>query len=423
MSNALVLGAGPVAALTCRLLKESGFSATVLARPDSVQAHRMASETGTDIVVPASRPDLLGLAGKIQARVVFSPESLPESYSFVFIAVPFPVAAEILQSVLQAQKISDKATVVLLSSGLGVAAELTSLVDTHPDRHLYVVSFSHFFAAAKRQKESFILRALKKRIHLGGPAAARAALQPYLGALRNHGVSISEHDQALQAESRNLNLYVHSALGLTKYSLEATFSRISHPRYLYKLYPEGPLSPRTAWSYAGLVRDLATLFTTLGLPEWNFLEFLQAEGYPVPEVYLRAIDVARFPRYGRRRQSELLYARYTGLLVDPYSLPDKEGRYFDFSAVAISPIRNGVLPRMPGEELYNLWVAQGLAQTLGVRVPSLRRLLRNFQDVADTADAASRLVAVKAWKRARRRGLRIGRNLALSVPPRAEVRE
>lgn len=406
-----MLGAGPVAALTGRLLELSGFSVTVLARPCSHQARLFATESGALVVSHDSRPDLQPFSGAMKAEVAFSPESLPQSYRLIFVAVPFHVAKKTLHAVLKAGKVAQESVVVVLSSGLGVSAELASLSKAFPDQRFSVVGFSHFYAAAKFQQEKFVVRAVKKRIHLGGPSAARELLGPYLNTLKTYGVQVKEHDHVLDAECRNLNLYVHSALGMSRHSLEATFSLASHPRYLYKLYPEGPLSPQTMRGYTGLLDELHGLFAYLGRANWNFLEYLQVEGYPVPEVYLKARDVARFPQYSLRRQSELLYARYTGLLVDPYSVPDQDGRYFDFSAVRIASIQDNALPRMPGEELYNLWVARGISRALNLRLPWIGRLLRNFRDVAAGADTNSRLVAVKAWREARRRGLEIGREI------------
>lgn len=48
--------------------------------------------------------------------------------------------------------------------------------------------------------------------------------------------------------------------------------------------------------------------------------------------------IEHFSQLGPSEQQYALFTRYTGLLVDPYSEPDAQGRYYDFSAVRVERV-------------------------------------------------------------------------------------
>ena len=48
---------------------------------------------------------------------------------------------------------------------------------------------------------------------------------------------------------------------------------------------------------------------------------------------MREVDIENFENLPAIHQEYLLYVRYTAILIDPFSNPDDQGAYFDFSAV------------------------------------------------------------------------------------------
>jgi staphylopine/pseudopaline/yersinopine synthase len=76
--------------------------------------------------------------------------------------------------------------------------------------------------------------------------------------------------------------------------------------------------------------------------------------------------------------------RYASLLVDPFSEPDENGRYFDFSAIPIRPILldsagQWDVPRMPKEDYYRTKIIQGVARHLGSPCPTIDTLLTGYK--------------------------------------------
>ncbi|MEJ7443121.1 opine metallophore biosynthesis dehydrogenase, partial [Staphylococcus warneri] len=68
-------------------------------------------------------------------------------------------------------------------------------------------------------------------------------------------------------------------------------------------------------------------------PSVNLLKFMVKENYPVRPETLNEADISQFESLPSVKQEYLLYVRYSAILIDPFSQPDQEGRYFDFSAV------------------------------------------------------------------------------------------
>lgn len=90
------------------------------------------------------------------------------------------------------------------------------------------------------------------------------------------------------------------------------------------------------------------------------------------------------------RWEYLLYIRYASLLIDPFSEPDREGRYFDFSAVPIRPIfvnREGEwdVPRMPKEDYYRIKIIKGIARALGTKCPTIDKFIAIYEQRLEEA--------------------------------------
>ncbi|MDR0723143.1 MAG: opine metallophore biosynthesis dehydrogenase [Treponema sp.] len=79
-----------------------------------------------------------------------------------------------------------------------------------------------------------------------------------------------------------------------------------------------------------------------------------------------------------------VYIRYTSLLIDPFSIPDKNGRYFDFSAIPIQKVYHDQegywhVPRIPKEEYYRLKLLQGIAYKAYIPTPTIDKFIENYE--------------------------------------------
>ena len=108
-----------------------------------------------------------------------------------------------------------------------------------------------------------------------------------------------------------------------------------------------------------LSEDYKRLLNHLGVEEINLLRFLNDDSYPVPSRMVSRRWIDHFPQLAPAEQRYALFTRYTALLVDPYSEPDAQGRYYDFSAVRVTRVFQNAqglwcLPRVPLEDVRKL---------------------------------------------------------------------
>ena len=139
------------------------------------------------------------------------------------------------------------------------------------------------------------------------------------------------------------------------------------------------------------------------------------DSYPVRPESISPADMAAFEELSTTHQEYLVYVRYASLLIDPFSEPDRDGRYFDFSAIPIRPMfRNAAgewdLPRMPKEDYYRTKVIQGVARHLGVPA---RRSTHSWRRTSRSSRRRAEHRRVRHVGGFHRHGLRLGRGHGL----------
>jgi hypothetical protein len=128
-----------------------------------------------------------------------------------------------------------------------------------------------------------------------------------------------------------------------------------------------------------------SILDQLGMAGINLLKFMTDDNYPVRIESLSRQDIDRFDQLQTIHQEYLLYIRYASLLIDPFSEPDPDGKYFDFSAVPIRSLfinQEGCLdiPRMPKEDYYRIKIIQGIARFLKVDCPTIDRFIQTYEN-------------------------------------------
>ncbi|BEO85203.1 opine metallophore biosynthesis dehydrogenase [Serratia marcescens] len=396
MNNAfptLILGAGPAAIQLAADIKAAGNARIGLYNRPSEKGRRLkqhlahtpslwltgagkAQRTQDDAQVTIDRYcDDLALVGGDWRRLI--------------LAVPADQYHDVLQQVPWAA-LPQLRSLILLSPSIGSGLMAQSLLQEAGQSHVEVISLSSYYADTKYQNAEQPYRAytkaFKQRIYLAGAGARSdcAELDWLCSLLARHGIDAQRCDSLLAAERFSITNYVHPPLALAETTLQAIFQPQAPIQYLYKTHPEGPICPEAIADMLALSQDYQQLLNRLGIEAINLLRFLNDDNYPVPPRMVSRRWIDQFPQLTPTEQCYALFTRYTALLVDPYSEPDAQGRYYDFSAVRVARVFQDAqgrwrLPRVPQEDVRKLRVLVLLAQRLDVEMPAAQRLLARFQ--------------------------------------------
>lgn len=396
MNNAfptLILGAGPAAIQLAADIKAAGNARIGLYNRPSEKGRRLkqhlahtpslwltgagkAQRTQDDAQVTIDRYcDDLALVGGDWRRLILAVPA--DQYHDVLRQVPWAALPQLR-------------SLILLSPSIGSGLMAQSLLQEAGQSHVEVISLSSYYADTKYQNAEQPYRAytkaFKQRIYLAGAGARSdcAELDWLCSLLARHGIDAQRCNSLLAAERFSITNYVHPPLALAETTLQAIFQPQAPIQYLYKTHPEGPICPEAIADMLALSQDYQQLLNRLGIEAINLLRFLNDDNYPVPPRMVSRRWIDQFPQLAPTEQCYALFTRYTALLVDPYSEPDAQGRYYDFSAVRVARVFQDVqgrwrLPRVPQEDVRKLRVLVLLAQRLDVEMPAAQRLLARFQ--------------------------------------------
>ncbi len=396
MNNAfptLILGAGPAAIQLAADIKAAANVRIGLYNRPSEKGRRLKQHL-------AHTPSLwLTGAGKAQRTQDDAQVTIDRYYDDLtlvggdwhrlILAVPADQYHDVLRQVPWAA-LPQLRSLILLSPSIGSGLMAQSLLQDAGQSHVEVISLSSYYADTKYQNADQPYRAytkaFKQRIYLAGAGARSdcAELDWLCSLLARHGIDAQRGDSLLAAERFSITNYVHPPLALADTTLQAIFQPQGPIQYLYKTHPEGPICPEAIADMLALSQDYQQLLNRLGIEAINLLRFLNDDNYPVPPRMVSRRWIDQFPQLAPTEQCYALFTRYTALLVDPYSEPDAQGRYYDFSAVRVARVFQDAqgrwrLPRVPQEDVRKLRVLVLLAQRLDVEMPAAQRLLARFQ--------------------------------------------
>ncbi|ASW56911.1 opine metallophore biosynthesis dehydrogenase [Plantactinospora sp. KBS50] len=251
-----------------------------------------------------------------------------------------------------------------------------------------VISFSSYLGDTRWHTGAPSSRALtagvKRRLYVGSSSPGSTKVELLRELHERSGITLAAMASPMDAETRNISLYVHPALFMNDVSLAAVFGDPEPVRYVYKLFPEGPITPTLVNEMVCQWKELTGIVNAMGHSGVNLLQFMLDDSYPVRPESISRQDIERFEKLPAIHQEYLVYVRYASLLVDPFSEPDQAGRYFDFSAI---PIRHTFVdgagrwevPRMPKEDYYRTKIIQGVARHLGSPCPTVDRLIARYE--------------------------------------------
>lgn len=388
--NTLVIGAGPAGihavidwsrrSAIIGLLNREGSHADKVAQELDEQGYRIS----VDIEVPRASH----LSGEAQlSRFYNGYADIEDIWNTIVLCTPGDSYLEVIRE-LKLEGMRQVQTIILISPGIGsnllvqnALPELASSIE--------LISFSTYYASSRFSSNQAavlktVVNGLKRKVSISSNHTNSSVLPLIQSFLESHHISCEIVPNPLEAESRSITTYVHPPFFINEFSLNEVFGQHSSRKFLYKLYPEGPISQHTIRSMVLLWKEISNLLRLMGVRPLNLLEFLNDDNYPVHEETLSREDLETFPVVDEVKQQYLLYIRYSSILIDPFSEPDERGRYADFSAIAYQQVskKNGfwTIPRIPYEDYKRLKLLHAVALRLGCPMPHALTLIGAFEN-------------------------------------------
>ncbi|NQX57989.1 opine metallophore biosynthesis dehydrogenase [Paenibacillus qinlingensis] len=277
--------------------------------------------------------------------------------------------------------------IILVSPTLGSNSLVSNYMNRF-DKEVEIVSFSTYLGDTRwipdRAHNHVLTTAVKKKIFVGSTQLHSTNIGVLSHLYEQLGIALEVMNTPIEAETRNISLYVHPALFMNEFALDAIFRDSSTLKYVYKIYPEGPITQYLIRDMLAQWKEIMNMLDNIHIKRLNLLQFMTDDNYPVKLESLSRHDIDNFSQVETIHQEYLLYIRYTSLLIDPFSEPDIAGKYFDFSAVPFQKIfinSEGYLdiPRMPKEDYYRTKIIQGICKYLGLECPTLDKFLHTYE--------------------------------------------
>jgi hypothetical protein len=394
-SNTLIVGAGP-AAINIAVNLSKGWSDTLglVNRPGTHTNLLKEGFKKHGQVLKARYQSLSSrhLSGEATLDCFYGDfQEIEDRWETLIICTPSDSYINVIKS-LSLEKLKRAKTLILISPGIGSNFLIESCFKEEM-KGIDVISLSAYYAATKYETGevdslTVLTKALKKRIYLASSKEQSVGLKPVSEFIKSLGVQCEIVSSPIEAESRNITTYVHPPLFMNPFALEQILRKEQSLKSMYKIYPEGPITQHSIRAMVRLWKEISAVLEYFGAKEINLLQFLNDDNYPVHEETLSRADIEQFQTFSEEKQEYLLYIRYSAILIDPFSSPDKNGRYFEFSAVPFKPAAvdssgKWVIPRIPLEDYQKLKLIYGLARAVDINMPQALSLLQTFEKEVD----------------------------------------
>ncbi|MGE6514669.1 opine metallophore biosynthesis dehydrogenase [Lysinibacillus sphaericus] len=261
-----------------------------------------------------------------------------------------------------------------------------------------VISFSTYYGDTRWLGEipsnEVLTTGVKKTVYIGSTYSKSDRLEKLSELFHHLGIHLKKLASPLEAETRNISLYVHPPLFMNDFSLKAIFDGNNITKYVYKLYPEGPITYTMIRHLLNYWKEMMVIVKHFNIQPLNLLKFMVDDNYTLQPASIARQEIENFTKLESIHQEYLLYIRYASLLIDPFSMPNQEGRYFDFSAVPLRRIfknHDGEwdIPRMPKEDYYRVKIIQGIANALKLKSPTLDHFVQTYEEKLQQVVASS----------------------------------
>ncbi|MFS0838934.1 opine metallophore biosynthesis dehydrogenase [Paenibacillus sp. 1P03SA] len=387
----LMLGTGPASIQLAVLLKKYANCRIGIAGRESVRSkHFFAAikRSSRRIRAHIQNEKHRRLQGECIIDEVFHGyESIAGSWDTVILSVTADAYIGVLKRI-QNQLLRQVKCVVLVSPTFGSNSLIRHyMTDIHANAE--IISFSTYLGDTRwkhgKPSGQVITTGLKKKVFIGSTKTLsdnvlklRTLYQEQLG------ITLEIMRSPFEAETRNISLYVHPALFMNDFSLNVLFGEEAPRKFVYKMFPEGPITPGLIRDMLACWKEMTAIVRKLHINGLNLLGFMTDDNYPVRPESLSRHEIENFLHFETIHQEYLVYIRYTSLLIDPFSEPDPDGKYFDFSAVPIRQIYvnhegHWDIPRMPKEDYYRIKIIQGIARFVDASCPTIDTFIATYE--------------------------------------------
>lgn len=392
MKQILICGTGPTAVQYAVLFDKLPHSAKVSmvgrahtsqrskAFYDDVVAHDLTVE------VEVQNAKHRALEGSKQLDNIYADyKDVDGQFDTIVLAVTADAYLETLKQ-LPNQVLTSAKTIVLVSPTLGSHAIVKGYLSSDD---IEVISFSTYLGdtrvLADVPRYRVCSTGMKKCLYIGSTAQQSENVTVLKALFDRLGIEMKPTYSALEAESRNISLYVHPPLFMNQLSLDTIFNLEQRPFYVYKLFPEGPITMTLIHEMRLLWNELSAVIGTFDVEGINLLQFMVKENYPLRDETMSDDDIDQFVSLPEIHQEYLLYVRYSAILIDPFSEPNAQGQYFDFSAVPFKTVYKNLehrydIPRMPKEDYYRTKMIQGIADMKNIDTPMIDTFIKRYED-------------------------------------------
>lgn len=387
----LLLGTGPASVQLAVMFKRLWQSRVAVAGRESVRSAAFfeALQDGRSLATASAQNEKhRAMEGECAFDPVFRGfESVRGTWDTLILAVTADAYLDVLKR-LPRDVLREARCILLVSPTFGSNRLVHGYMrNIRPE--VEVVSFSTYLGDTRwmngEPSNRVITAAVKRKVYLGSTEARSDNVRRLQDGFGQLGIATEALNSPLAAETRNISLYVHPPLFMNAFALRAIFEPGDVPKYVYKMFPEGPITPSLIADMLTQWNEMMGIVDRLHIPRLNLLKFMTDDNYPLRPESLPRAEIERFERLEPIHQSYLLYVRYASLLIDPFSEPDREGRYYDFSAVPIRPVfvnKEGCLdiPRMPKEDYYRIKIIQGIARHVRAVCPTIDRFIHTYEE-------------------------------------------
>ncbi|MDU6096110.1 MAG: opine metallophore biosynthesis dehydrogenase [Staphylococcus epidermidis] len=357
MSKILMVGSGPVAIQLARLCNLHGehmvdMVSRVHASTKSKRVFDAYHRDGFFSVMTQNDAHQC-FSGKFTVRHFFKDvKDITQYYDVVILACTADAYRPILQQ-LSKSTLKRIKQIILVSPTLGSHMLVKQILsDVHCEGE--VISFSTYLGDTrifdKAQPHCVLTTRVKSKLFVGSTHSQSITLYKLKSLFDYLNIELTTMDTPLHAEIHNSSLYVHPPLFMNQFSLKAVFEGTKVPVYVYKLFPEGPITMTLIHEIRLMWQEMMMILKKLKVPSVNLLKFMVKENYPIRD----------------------------------FSNPDDQGAYFDFSAVPYKHVdtdEQGVIhiPRMPSEDYYRTLMIQAIGRALNVATPMIDTLLLRYE--------------------------------------------
>ncbi|MDE1463690.1 opine metallophore biosynthesis dehydrogenase [Spartinivicinus poritis] len=387
----LIVGSGPAALQVAVLLKNAGVSQLGMVSRCSEKWQQFLDVYSRthEIKITVVKPELSYLAGSTTLTCLYdSYKQVQNNWHNLVLSIPSDAYLSVL-ALLPLETLTCLKSIILLSPSFGSHLLVSQHLESRKV-NCEVICLSNYFAATKYRisNETKVLnhavtKACKKKLYLSSSQHGSEALLALQKLLLATGIESQQLFSGLSVEARNITSYVHPALFINKFSLDQIVAPGVIPKYMYKLYPEGPITPNVIKKMVGIWYEISAVVLTLNAEPINLLQFLNDDNYPVHELTISREQIDSFCDLTVIEQEYLLYIRYSAILIDPFSQPNEKGGYYDFSAVPYpkASFDSGrlILPRVPVEDIKSIYLFKALSKFFSLQCPTIDGLIDCFE--------------------------------------------